>query len=140
MAATSLPVDHLFTLSLTAAMDAPYQVRGGPAGRRFIAAVTGGSFEGPQLRGTVAPVTGGDWVTVRANKVLRLDVRLVLLTDDEATIYMYYGGIAKDGQARTAPYFETGDERYAWLNRIQAVAKGTFPEAGTLVYEMFELR
>ena len=34
----------------------------------------------------------------------------------------------------------TGDERYAWLNRIQAVAKGTFTPEGTLIYEMYELR
>ena len=26
--------------------------------------------------------------------------------------------------SRAAPLFETGDERYRWLNRIQAVAKG----------------
>jgi hypothetical protein len=139
MAATSLPVDHVFTLRLTAALDAPYQVRGGPAGRRFIAAVTGGTFEGPKVRGTVAPLTGGDWVTVRANKTLRLDVRLVLLTDDEATIYMYYGGIAKDGQARTAPYFETADERYAWLNDVQAVGVGEIGPTGP-TYEVYALR
>ena len=34
-----------------------------------------------------------------------------LVTDDDAVIYMYYGGIVVDGQARSAPYFETGDER-----------------------------
>ena len=38
------------------------------------------------------------------------------------------------------PLFHTGDERYAWLNRIQAVAKGTFTPEGTLIYEMYELR
>jgi len=38
-----------------------------------------------------------------------------------------------------APLFHTGDERYAWLNRVQAVAKGTFPERGKLVYEIYEL-
>ncbi|MPY94040.1 MAG: DUF3237 family protein [Acidimicrobiia bacterium] len=138
MAADSLPVEHLFTLELTAAVDEAYHVRGGPSGRRVIAAVTGGTFNGPRLRGKVAPVTGGDWVTVRPDKSLRLDVRLVLLTDDDATIYMFYGGIAQDGQARTAPYFETGDERYAWLNNVQAVGIGAIRPTGPR-YEVYAL-
>ena len=139
MTADSLPVEHLFTLSLTAAMDEAYQVRGGPAGRRIIAAVTGGTFDGPKLRGTVAPMTGADWVTVRPDKSLRLDVRLVLRTDDDATIFMYYGGILVDGQARSAPYFETGDERYAWLNNVQGVGIGGIAATGP-TYEVYALR
>jgi hypothetical protein len=35
--------------------------------------------------------------------------------------------------------YETGDERYAWLNRIQAVAKGTL-DGQTLTYEIAEVR
>jgi hypothetical protein len=139
MPADALPVDHLFTLVLTAALDEAYQVHGGPAGRRFIAAVTGGNFEGERLRGTVAPLTGADWVTIRPNKTLRLDVRLVLLTDDGATIFMHYGGIVVDGRARSAPYFETGDERYAWLNDVQAVGVGSTGPTGP-TYEVYALR
>lgn len=113
-------------------------MRGGPAGRRLIAAVTGGTFEGPKLKGTVAPLTGGDWVTIREDTSFRLDVRLVLLTDDGATVYMCYGGIARDGQARTAPYFETGDERHAWLNDVQAVGIGEIRPTGPK-YEVYAL-
>lgn len=139
MAADSIPVEHLFTLSVVAATGDAYQVHKGPAGRRIIAAVSGGTFSGPKLSGTIAPLTGGDWVTVRPDKSLRLDVRLVLLTDDDATIYMYYGGILVDGKARTAPYFETGDERYAWLNNVQAVGIGSIGPSGP-TYEVYALR
>lgn len=31
------------------------------------------------------------------------------------------------------PLFHTGDDRYAWLNRIQGVAKGTFTGADTVI-------
>ena len=139
MAAESIPVEHLFTLELTAAVNEAYHVPGGPAGRRIIAAVSGGSFRGPRLRGIVAPLTGADWVTVRADKSLRIDVRLVLLTEDDATIYMFYGGILLNGQARTAPYFETGDERYAWLNNVQAVGIGALNPDGP-AYEIYALK
>ena len=37
-------------------------------------------------------------------------------------------------------FHTTGDERYNWMNRIQAVAKGQFQPDGTLIYEMYELR
>jgi len=39
----------------------------------------------------------------------------------------------------TAPRFDTGDERYARLNKIQAVAKGRL-DGTTLRYEVYELR
>jgi hypothetical protein len=59
-------------------------------------------------------------------------------------IYAYYQGRrdfsqGMDAPLYTAPKFETGDERYAWLNKIQAAAKGTLVES-TLTYEIYELR
>ncbi len=139
MAADSVAVEHLFSLEITADLGAAYPVYGGPAGRRIIAGITGGTFNGPRLKGTVAPATGADWVTVRPDKTLRIDVRLVLVTDDDVAIYMYYGGILKDGQARTAPYFEVGDERYAWLNNVQAIGIGTVGPTGP-AYEIYALK
>ena len=35
--------------------------------------------------------------------------------------------------------FETGHERYGWLNRVQAVAKGAL-EGNIVTYEVYELR
>lgn len=139
MAADSIPVEHLFTLTITADLGASYQIRTGPAGRRIVAGITGGTFAGPKIKGTVAPSTGADWVTVRPDKSLRIDVRLMLVTDDDVPIYMYYGGLLVDGQARTAPYFEVADERYAWLNNIQAVGIGTVGPDGP-TYEIYALK
>lgn len=39
---------------------------------------------------------------------------------------------------RINPLFETGDERYAWLNRVVAVGKGR-TEDGGVRYEIFEV-
>jgi len=38
----------------------------------------------------------------------------------------------------TAPRFEAGDPSYAWLNKLQAVAKGTL-DGSFLTYEVYEL-
>jgi hypothetical protein len=105
--------------------------------------VTGGTFEGPRLRGTVV-TPGGDWVTVRANGTVQLDVRLLLVTDDGASLLVQYKGIGTPGgdgttSIRTAPLFETGDERYAWLNDVQAVGIGTSVK-GSVTYEVYALR
>ena len=88
-------------------------------------------------------------VTMRSlGDVGDIDVRLTMRTDDGALIYMTYGGrIAFDDPAGmfayVAPRFETGDERYLWLNRIQAVGMGQLliDAAGArLEYEVHEVR
>ena len=38
-----------------------------------------------------------------------------------------------------APLFETGDERYTWLNCIQAIGKGEL-DGTALAYEISEVR
>jgi hypothetical protein len=50
-------------------------------------------------------------------------------------------GVPKDGglDIRTAPLFETGDERYTWLNNIQAIGVGS-PSDGSVTYEVYALR
>jgi hypothetical protein len=143
MAETSLPVDHLFTI--TATLGPATAIEGGPNGSRRIIPVTGGTFEGPRLKGTIAPGPGGDWVLARPDGSVRLDVRLTLLTDDGAAILMSYSGIGamRDGGfgLRTAPQFETGDARYAWLNAVQAVGIGRPGEGGGSVsYDVYALR
>lgn len=142
MSATSLPVEHLFTLEADTVSIAPAFIPDGPQGTRVVATVAGGSFTGERLRGTVAPTAAGDWVSVRADGTMKLDVRLTLLTDDGAMILMTYNGIGwTEGGVttlRTAPLFETGDARYSWLNGVQGVAVGEVTPAG-VVYEVYRV-
>ena len=140
MAESSLPVEHLYKITLETG-GVPVMIPAAPQGTRMLVEVTGGKFEGPKLNGTVV-APGGDWVTQRADGSIKLDVRLVLQTDDGAKILVTYNGIGTvvDGQlkARCAPLFETGDERYAWLNSIQAVGIGGV-DGTTVVYDIYEL-
>jgi len=139
MPETALPVEHLFTITAATTPRATIQ---GANGTRVVVAVTGGTFHGPKLNGTVADQPGGDWVTSRADGSLKLDVRLLLKTDDGADILMMYSGIGvrRDGSLaiRIAPQFESGDERYAWLNNVQAVGTGS-PSSGSVTYEVYAL-
>ena len=126
-----------------------------PFGHRRIAEVSGGSFEGPKLRGRALPA-GGDWLLLRNDGVLQLDVRVTLETDDGALIYMTYRGLRHGPPEviarlnagedvdpasyyfRTAPFFETGSEKYAWLNGIVSVASGHRTATGP-VYDIYRI-
>jgi hypothetical protein len=138
---TSLPVEHLFTFTGTVGRGT--SITSGPMGTRVVVPVLSGAFEGHKLRGRIADAPAGDWVYSRPDGSIKLDVRLTLLTDDGAVILMTYSGIGvpKEGAMvlRTAPQFETGDERYAWLNNIQAVGVGTFGR-GSVTHDVYALR
>lgn len=134
-------LEHLFSLTATLS-EKPAVLMNAPQGSRVIVPVTGGHFEGARLRGTVDN-SGGDWVTLRADGSIKLDVRALLHTDDGADIFIRYEGVGVriDGTLRivTAPLFETGDERYAWLNSVQAVARG-ISTGDKVTYEVFAVQ
>jgi hypothetical protein len=124
-------------------------------GTRVIAPITGGTFEGPLLRGKVLP-GGGDWTLLRSDGVLELDLRITLETDDGTLISMTSFGLrhgppevlAALGRGepvdpsryyfRTAPRFETSAPRYAFLNRVIAIASGD-RRAGGPIYSIEEI-
>jgi hypothetical protein len=117
-------------------------VENGPQGTRTIAQIVGGRFEGARVKASIQ-MPAGDWITNRADGSYRLDVRLTLKTDDGALILVTYNGIGQttEGGAslRCAPLFETGDSRYAWLTRLQAVGVGE--RLGTTVsYDIYALK
>jgi hypothetical protein len=84
--------------------------------------ITGGSFEGPEIRGVVLP-GGADWNLRRSDGVAEIWARYTLQTDDGALISITNAGLARgehgtpERYARTIPTFEVGDSRYAWLER-----------------------
>ena len=127
-----------------------------PLGTRRIIPISGGSFEGDRLRGIVLPQAAGDWLLDRADGSSQQDARLTLQTDDGALIFMSYRGVrfaspevnariargervdASEYYQRVALFFETGSERYGWLNRIVSVGVGERTPGG-VSYRVFEV-
>lgn len=101
-----------------------------PYGARLNVDVLAARVEGPGFKASLLGLAAADWVTVAPDgKTGALDVRATLKTDDGAVIYSEYRGrvrFSPDGLNRvfTSPRFETGDERYAWLNGVQCIGKG----------------
>jgi hypothetical protein len=107
-----------------------------------IGEVTGLRAEGERLNGSMKGNAAADWLRIGPDGVGTLDVKATLETDDGAIVHATYSGrlLLDTMTVYAAPLFHTGDDRYAWLNRIQAVSKGAFQADGTLVYEVFEVR
>jgi hypothetical protein len=126
-----------------------------PSTFRRIGVVTGGSFNGERLSGEVVG-GGNDWQDVRRDSCTKLDVRLILKTNDGALIAMTYHVLRHGPPAvmqaldrgetvdpgsyyfRLSGLFETGAEKYDWINRIIAVGIGDRHPDGP-IYNVFEV-
>ena len=104
------------------------------------------TVSGDRLRGEMKGQASADWVTLMG-AVASVDVRATFKTDDGAIIFSQYQGRIDftngpgTAPVYVAPLFETSDERYQWLNFVQAAGVGTMNGAGTeLHYEWYELR
>jgi Protein of unknown function (DUF3237) len=134
----------------------PQSIGAVPHGTRRTVPITGGDFEGPRLRGSVLPGASADWLLLRADGVLELDLRATLRTEDGALISMRSFGLrhgppdvmeamargeAVDPAAyyfRTTPRFETAHPAYAFLNDLTTVASGDRRAEGP-IYTIHEL-
>ena len=113
-----------------------------PVADRLIFEVDEGRIEGDRIRARMKGSSAADWFTVDKHGVGTVDVRALVETDDGALVFIQYLGRVDAGRSDApiyiAPRFETGDERYHWLNLVQAVGKGRL-DGLTLTYELYEL-
>jgi hypothetical protein len=121
----------------------------------------GGWVKGPRITGRfVSPA--GDWLRILPSGALRLDVRALIQTDDNAFILITYNGIiqnTKESAERlmkgdlmttkdipyfiTAPTAQTSAEKYAWLNSVQLISKLVEVKVGDdgyVKYDVFIVR
>ncbi len=138
-------LEHLYDMHVD--LEAPQMIGATPNGMRQVWIVKGGSFEGPRIRGEML-AGGGDWAIVRTDGVIQVDVRATVQTHDGALIYAQYSGLIIIPPAMaprvfagedvplseyyfyTNPMFQTGDERYAWLNQVVAIGRGKVVPGG----------
>jgi len=119
------------------------EVGDGPRGKRLVVDVPAVTLESDRVKASLATNDAADWGTLSNDgKLIALDVRFTLKTDDGAYIYVEYGGRADFETliVAAAPTFQTGSEKYSWLNSVQAVAAGQANlETGKLVYRLYEV-
>ena len=130
-----------FAFEVRATVGTPMEVGQVAQGRRRIVPITGGTFEGPTIRGKVMN-GGADWQIIRADGFTELDTRYTLETDKGQIIYVQNPGIRHAAPEvmkrllagevvdpttvyfRTAPKFETASPDLQWLTRAVFIGMG----------------
>ena len=97
-----------------------------PRGRRNKIPITGGTFAGPGISGTI--IAGGwDWQLTRSDGCTEIKADYMIKTDDGVVINVINVGAlcppgpGRSGPAVTQPRFEAPKGKYDWLNRTAFV-------------------
>jgi hypothetical protein len=123
-------------------------------GHRRIVALTGGTFTGPEINGTLLAGSSADWQIVLADGTALGDIRYTLQTDAGDLLYVQSRGVrhgsaevlarlgrgedvdASEYTFRTSTEIETAAPDLDWLNKGIFISVGA-RQAGGVVYETY---
>ena len=94
---------------LDAAVGTPLDIGDFPAGRRRIVPLTGGTFTGPKISGTLVAGISADWQIVQPDGTALGDIRYVLKTDAGDLLYVQSRGV-RHGSAEVLARLARGEE------------------------------
>ena len=115
-----------FVMQLKVTIDEAYSCGETQHGQRTIIPITGGTFEGPRIKGTI--LSGGADYQLANTTLNRTELEAIycVKTDDGVCIHVRNKGIIVNGKDeegkpsfyfKCAPQFEApADSKYAWLN------------------------
>jgi len=126
-----------FALQLKVTLGQAFSIENTQHGRRTVIPITGGTFEGPDIKGTI--INGGaDYQLANAQGRTELEAIYCIKTDDGVYIHVRNRGIIAGGQDadgkptfyfRAAPQFEApADSKYGWLNNALFVCAPEFSQ------------
>ena len=126
-----------FALQLKVTLGQAFSIENTQHGRRTVIPITGGTFEGPGIKGAI--VNGGaDYQLANAQGRTELEAIYCIKTDDGIYIHVRNRGIICGGQDadgkptfyfRAAPQFEApADSKYGWLNNALFVCAPEFSQ------------
>ena len=126
-----------FALQLKVTLGQAFSIENTQHGRRTVIPITGGTFEGPGIKGTI--INGGaDYQLANAQGRTELEAIYCIKTDDGVYIHVRNRGIIAGGQDadgkptfyfRAAPQFEApADSKYGWLNNALFVCAPEFSQ------------
>jgi len=123
-------------------------------GRRRIVPLTGGTFIGPELSGTLLPGASADWQIVLPDGTALGDIRYTLQSDRGEPFYVRSQGVrygseevlrrlgrgeevdASEYVFRTATQIETAASDFVWMNRGVFISVGG-RQPGGVIYEVY---
>ena len=124
-----------YVVSLHVLLDPAFSVGDIGKGSRTIIPITGGTFEGPKLKGKVLP--GGADYQIQCDGHTEIEAIYCIRTDDGVNIHIRNCGVIRTGGTdgfyfRCSPKFEAPkDSKYAWMNESLFLCQpGTGPGGG----------
>ena len=129
-----------FALQLKVTLGQAFSIENTQHGRRTVIPITGGTFEGPGIKGTI--VNGGADYQMGSADGSRTEIEAIysIKTDDGVYIHIRNCGLICSGKDdngnpsfyfRAAPKFEApSDSKYAWLNNSLFVCAPTWSGQG----------
>ncbi len=128
-----------FALQLKVTLGETYTIEGTQHGKRIVIPITGGTFEGPNIKGTI--VNGGADYQLENQALKRTELEAIysIKTDDGVYIHVRNRGIIHNGKDadgnpsfyfKAAPQFEApANSKYAWLNNALFVCAPEFSDS-----------
>jgi hypothetical protein len=145
-----------FAFEVRADIGPSEHVGNGPGDVLDFTPVTGGTVDGPRLRGSVVP-GGGDWSVQRGPTVYELDARYLIRAEDGSLIDVVNRGFYRTSSAeamaraeagedlgdsevyfRTSPVFRTDAPQYRWMAETVFVGVAR-DDAGQVCIRFFEV-
>jgi hypothetical protein len=139
---------------LEATVGEPLELGDIAQGRRRIVPLTGGTFTGPELNGTLLPGSSADWQIVLPDETALGDIRYTLETDIGELLYVQARSVrhgsadvlerlargedvdASEYTFRTSTQIETAAPALDWLNRGIFISVGGRRPAA-VIYETY---
>jgi hypothetical protein len=143
--------------SLEATLGEPLDLGEGAPGHRRIVPLSGGTFTGPELSGTLVPGASADWQTLLPDGTAIGDIRYTLRTDGGDLLYVQSRSVrhgpaevlARLGRGedvdpseytfRAATQIETAAPALDWLNKGVFISVAARQAAG-VIYETYLVR
>ena len=133
-------LEYVVTLHVT--LGQAFQVGDTGKGTRTVIPITGGTFEGPNIKGEVLP--GGADYQMQLDGRTEIEAIYCIRTDDGVSIHVRNCGIIKMGDGmyfRCAPRFEAPkDSKYAWMNECLFLCQPGFGEPGGINLDVWKVK
>ena len=128
-----------FALELKVKLGQAYGVGETANGNRFIIPITGGTFEGPNIKGEVLP--GGADYQMQGKNHTDIEAIYCIRTDDGVNIHIRNKGIIAGNYFYCSPKFEAPlNSKYAWLNDAIFVCRPSGFMDGGIMLKVWKVR
>ena len=132
-----------YVVRLHVTLGQAFQVGDTGKGTRTVIPITGGTFEGPNIKGEVLP--GGADYQMQLDGRTEIEAIYCIRTDDGVSIHVRNCGIIKMGEGgmyfRCAPKFEAPkDSKYAWLNECLFLCQPGMGEPGGINLDVWKVK